>query len=158
MYELGNTHDKPYKKSARVVGDVMGKYHPHGDAAIYDTIVRMAQDFSLRYPLVDGQGNFGSVDGDSAAAHALHRSPHGGDRRGTAGGPRQGNGRLRPELRRDAERAHRAPGEAAEPADQRLFGHCRWHGHEHPATQPRRGRGRDGRTDRQPGVRARRAC
>jgi DNA gyrase subunit A len=67
MYELSNTHDKAYKKSARVVGDVMGKYHPHGDAAIYDTIVRMAQDFSLRYPLVDGQGNFGSVDGDSAA-------------------------------------------------------------------------------------------
>jgi DNA gyrase subunit A len=67
MYELGNTHDKAYKKSARVVGDVMGKYHPHGDTAIYDTIVRMAQDFSLRYPLVDGQGNFGSVDGDSAA-------------------------------------------------------------------------------------------
>jgi DNA gyrase subunit A len=68
MYELSNTHDKPYKKSARVVGDVMGKYHPHGDLAIYDTIVRMAQGFSLRYPLVDGQGNFGSVDGDGAAA------------------------------------------------------------------------------------------
>ncbi len=68
MYELGNTYDKPYKKSARVVGDVMGKYHPHGDLAIYDTIVRMVQDFSLRYPLIDGQGNFGSVDGDGAAA------------------------------------------------------------------------------------------
>jgi DNA gyrase subunit A len=68
MYELGNTHDKPYKKSARVVGDVMGKYHPHGDMAIYDTIVRMVQDFSLRYPLIDGQGNFGSIDGDGAAA------------------------------------------------------------------------------------------
>ncbi len=68
MYELGNTHDKPYKKSARIVGDVMGKYHPHGDSAIYETIVRMEQDFSLRYPLVDGQGNFGSVDGDGAAA------------------------------------------------------------------------------------------
>ena len=68
MHELNNTHDKPYKKSARVVGDVIGKYHPHGDVAAYDTIVRMAQDFSLRYPLVDGQGNFGSVDGDSAAA------------------------------------------------------------------------------------------
>lgn len=68
MHELGNTHDKPYKKSARVVGDIIGKYHPHGDAAAYETIVRMAQDFSLRYPLVDGQGNFGSVDGDSAAA------------------------------------------------------------------------------------------
>jgi DNA gyrase subunit A len=68
MSELGNDYNKPYKKSARVVGDVIGKYHPHGDSAVYDTIVRLAQDFSMRYPLVDGQGNFGSVDGDSAAA------------------------------------------------------------------------------------------
>lgn len=68
MHETGNDYNKPYKKSARVVGEVMGKYHPHGDTAIYDTIVRMAQDFSLRYPLVDGQGNFGSVDGDAPAA------------------------------------------------------------------------------------------
>lgn len=68
MYEQGMTHDQPYKKSARVVGDVMGKYHPHGDAAIYETMVRMAQNFSMRYPLIDGQGNFGSVDGDPAAA------------------------------------------------------------------------------------------
>ena len=68
MNELNNDWNKPYKKSARVVGDVIGKYHPHGDSAVYDTIVRMAQDFSLRYTLVDGQGNFGSVDGDSAAA------------------------------------------------------------------------------------------
>ena len=68
MYELGNFHNKPYKKSARIVGEVLGKYHPHGDSAIYDSLVRMAQPFSLRYPLVDGQGNFGSVDGDSPAA------------------------------------------------------------------------------------------
>ena len=68
MHEAGNASNKPYKKSARIVGDVMGKYHPHGDQAIYDTIVRMAQEFSLRHPLVDGQGNFGSIDGDSAAA------------------------------------------------------------------------------------------
>jgi DNA gyrase subunit A len=68
MYDAGNTSDKPYKKSARLVGDIMGKYHPHGDTAIYDTIVRMAQDFNLRYPLVDGQGNFGSIDGDNPAA------------------------------------------------------------------------------------------
>src|ERR671915_626256 len=68
MHELGNQHNKAYKKSARIVGDVIGKYHPHGDSAVYDTIVRMAQDFSMRYPLVDGQGNFGSVDGDAAAA------------------------------------------------------------------------------------------
>ena len=68
MNELGLQPNRPYKKSARVVGDVLGKYHPHGDKAVYDTIVRMVQDFSLRYPLVDGQGNFGSVDGDSPAA------------------------------------------------------------------------------------------
>ncbi len=68
MNEMSNTHDKPYKKSARVVGDVIGKYHPHGDTAVYDTMVRMAQEFSLRFPLIDGQGNFGSIDGDSPAA------------------------------------------------------------------------------------------
>ncbi|HPX30714.1 MAG TPA: DNA gyrase subunit A, partial [Smithella sp.] len=68
MYETGYRHNKPYKKCARIVGDIMGKYHPHGDAAIYDTLVRMAQDFSLRYMLVDGQGNFGSIDGDPPAA------------------------------------------------------------------------------------------
>ena len=68
MSELGNDWNKAYKKSARVVGDVIGKYHPHGDTAVYDTIVRMAQPFSMRYMLVDGQGNFGSVDGDSPAA------------------------------------------------------------------------------------------
>jgi DNA gyrase subunit A len=68
MHELGNTYNKAYKKSARVVGDVIGKYHPHGDLPVYDTIVRLAQDFSMRYPLIDGQGNFGSVDGDAAAA------------------------------------------------------------------------------------------
>ena len=68
MHEMNNYHDKPYKKSARIVGDVMGKYHPHGGDAIYLALVRMAQDFSLRIPLIDGQGNFGSMDGDSPAA------------------------------------------------------------------------------------------
>ncbi|MDI3548517.1 MAG: gyrase subunit [Halanaerobiales bacterium] len=68
LYELGMTPNKPHKKSARIVGEVLGKYHPHGDAAVYDTMVRMAQDFSYRYPLIDGHGNFGSIDGDSAAA------------------------------------------------------------------------------------------
>ena len=67
MHEAGNTHNKSYKKSARIVGDVIGKYHPHGDQAVYDAIVRMAQTFSMRYPLVDGQGNFGSIDGDLPA-------------------------------------------------------------------------------------------
>src|SRR6202522_310376 len=68
MSVLGNDWNKPYKKSARVVGDVIGKYHPHGDTAVYDTMVRMAQNFSMRYMLIDGQGNFGSVDGDPPAA------------------------------------------------------------------------------------------
>ena len=68
LYDQGMTHDKPHKKSANIVGEVMGKYHPHGDSAIYQTMVRLAQDFSMRYPLVDGHGNFGSIDGDSAAA------------------------------------------------------------------------------------------
>jgi DNA gyrase subunit A len=68
MHDMKNYYNRPYKKSARVVGDVIGKFHPHGDAAVYDTIVRLAQDFSMRYPLVDGQGNFGSVDGDPPAA------------------------------------------------------------------------------------------
>src|SRR3972149_1917509 len=68
MNELGLVPGRAYKKSATVVGDVLGKYHPHGDMAVYDALVRMVQDFSLRYPLVDGQGNFGSVDGDSAGA------------------------------------------------------------------------------------------
>src|SRR5512136_2047153 len=68
MFDSGNHHDRPYRKSAKTVGEVIGKYHPHGDVAVYDTIVRLAQDFSMRYCLVDGQGNFGSVDGDPLAA------------------------------------------------------------------------------------------
>src|SRR5256886_11269207 len=69
MNDLGLVPGRPYKKSATVVGDVLGKYHPHGDSSVYDALVRMVQDFSLRYPLIDGQGNFGSIDGDSAAAY-----------------------------------------------------------------------------------------
>ena len=68
MMELGNTSDKPHKKSARTVGDVLGKYHPHGDSSVYGALVRMAQDWVMRYPLIDGQGNVGSIDGDSPAA------------------------------------------------------------------------------------------
>src|SRR5690554_5764602 len=68
MYDMGLRPDSPYRKSARIVGEVLGKYHPHGDAAVYDAMVRLAQDFSMRYPLVDGQGNFGSIDENSAAA------------------------------------------------------------------------------------------
>jgi DNA gyrase subunit A len=74
MNDLGITADKPYKKSARITGEVIGKYHPHGDQAVYETMVRMAQDFSMRYMLVDGHGNFGSIDGDSSCSNALYRS------------------------------------------------------------------------------------
>jgi DNA gyrase subunit A len=100
MHETGNTHDKPYRKSARPVGDVMGKYHPHGDQAIYDALVRMAQDFSMSLPLLDGQGNFGSMDGDAPAAMRytevrMDRPAAVPPRR-----HRQGDGRLPAELRR----------------------------------------------------------
>ena len=99
--ERGEQRLEPaYVKCARIVGDVLGKYHPHGDAATYEALVRMAQDFSMRYPLIDGQGNFGSVDGDPAARHALHRVPAGENRRRDAGRHRQGDGRFRAELRR----------------------------------------------------------
>ncbi len=100
MQETNNVWNRAYVKCARVVGDVMGKYHPHGDSSIYDALVRMAQDFSLRYPLIDGQGNFGSVDGDAAAAmrytecrlQKTHLVP--------ARRHRQGHRRFRAELRR----------------------------------------------------------
>ena len=101
MQETGYTPDKPYRKSARVVGDVMGKYHPHGDASIYDALVRMAQTFSMRVPLIDGQGNFGSVDGDPPAAMRytevrLARAADAAARR-----HRQGHRRFPAELRRE---------------------------------------------------------
>ena len=73
MNEMGKTSDKPHKKCARIVGDVLGKYHPHGDSSVYGALVRFAQDFAIRYPLVDGHGNFGSVDGDPPAAYPVYR-------------------------------------------------------------------------------------
>ena len=88
MNELGVTPDKPYRKCARIVGDVLGKYHPHGDSSVYDAMVRLAQDFSIRYPLVDGQGNFGSVDGDGAAAMRYTEARMSQDRAGDAARPR----------------------------------------------------------------------
>ena len=139
MYDLGNDWNRPYKKSARVVGDVIGKYHPHGDAAVYDTIVRMAQDFSLRYPLVDGQGNFGSVDGDPPAAMRYTEVRMARIAERAARRPRQGDRRLRPELRRHAQGARRPAGAHSQPAGQRLLRHRRRHGDQHPAAQPGRG-------------------
>ena len=98
MHENKNLPDRPYTKCARIVGDTMGKYHPHGNLAVYDALVRMAQDFSLRLPLIDGQGNFGSMDGDFARGRSLHRGParQGGD--AAARGPRPRHGRFPAEL------------------------------------------------------------
>ena len=108
MFENGLQPNRPYKKSANVVGAVMGNYHPHGDSAIYDTLVRMAQPFSLRYPLVDGQGNFGSLDGDPAGRDAVHGVPAHAARDRDVARHRRRHGRLQAELRRVAARAARS--------------------------------------------------
>ncbi len=105
MGEMGLSATSSYRKCAAIVGDVMGKYHPHGDAALYDALVRLAQDFSMRYPLVDGQGNFGSIDGDSAAAMRYTEARLTGDLGRDARRHRQGHGRLRRQLRRHAARS-----------------------------------------------------
>ncbi len=136
MHDLSNEWNKPFKKSARIVGDVIGKYHPHGDMAVYDALVRMAQDFSLRYPLVDGQGNFGSVDGDPPAAMRYTEVRM---------------ARLAGELLADIEKETVdfipnydgslnepaiLPGQVPQPVDQWFLGHCRRDGHQYPSPQP----------------------
>ena len=113
MGEMGLSATSSYRKCAAIVGEVMGKYHPHGDVALYDALVRLAQDFSMRYPLVDGQGNFGSVDGDTAGRDALHGGAPDRDRRRDARRHRQGHRRLRRQLRRHAEAAVGPAGQAA---------------------------------------------
>ena len=110
MHESGYDSNKPYRKSARVVGDVMGKYHPHGDAAIYDAMVRMAQEFSMRLPLLDGQGNYGSMDGDPPAAMRYTEVRLGEPAHAAAHRHRQGDGRLPGQLRRIGARARGAAG------------------------------------------------
>ena len=105
MHDMGLLHNRKHVKCAKVVGEVLGKYHPHGDTAVYDAMVRMAQPFSLRYPLVDGQGNFGSVDGDPPAAYRYTEVAHDRDRGRVAGRHRQGHGGLRRQLRRHHGRA-----------------------------------------------------
>ena len=133
MRELGNDYNKAYKKSARVVGDVIGKYHPHGDTAVYDTIVRMAQPFSMRYMLVDGQGNFGSVDGDAPAAMRYTEVRMARIASETSGGYRQRNGRFRRKLRRFGVRTDGPAHPHPEPAHQRLIWYRGRHGDEYSA-------------------------
>ena len=117
---LSNLWNRPYLKCARIVGDVIGKYHPHGDSAVYDALVRMAQDFSMRYPLVDGQGNFGSVDGDPPAAMRYTECRMARLAVGAARRPRQGDRRLAAQLRRQGARADGPADPGAQPARQRL--------------------------------------
>ena len=150
MNELGLDWNRAYKKAARVVGDVIGKYHPHGESAVYDTIVRLAQDFSMRYPLVDGQGNFGSIDGDAPAAMRYTEVRL---------------ARIAGELLADIDREtvdfipnyddseHEPfvlPAQHSEPAAQRSLGNRRRDGDERPAAQPSRAGGRMSRAARGP--------
>ena len=135
MHEAGLRPDRPYKKSATVVGDVLGKYHPHGDTAVYDALVRMVQDFSLRYPLVDGQGNFGSIDGDLRGGIPVHGSQACTDCRRHSRGHREGNGRCRREFRWSTQRAQRSALSGAEPSGKRNFGDRRGAEHQRAAPQ-----------------------
>ena len=124
MQGLGLPHTAQTKKSARIVGEVLGKYHPHGDSSVYDAMVRMAQPWSLRYPLVTGQGNFGSVDGDSPAAMRYTEAKL----------ARIADDVLKdPELRREPTGTHRAAHKNTAPTGERLVGHRGGHGHQHGA-------------------------
>ncbi len=150
MNEMGLHADKPYKKCARITGDVLGKYHPHGDIAIYDSLVRLAQDFNMRYPVVDGQGNFGSIDGDPPAAVRYTEARM---------------NRIAEEMLRDINKdtvdfGPNYDGSQTEPlvlpaafpvpAGQRLQRHRGRHGDEHPAAEPARDLRGDREADRRP--------
>ena len=139
MWQQNLTARAKHRKCAKVVGDVMGSYHPHGDAALYETLVRMAQPFSLRYPLVDGSGNFGSLDGDGAAAMRYTECRLARISDEMLVEIDQRHGPVPAELRRHEDRAGRAAGAAPEPARQRRHRHRGRHGDQHPAAQPRRG-------------------
>ena len=153
MYEQGHTPDKKYVKSARIVGDVIGKYHPHGDQSIYDAMVRMAQDFSMRVPLIDGQGNFGSVDGDPPAAYRYTEARLTRSALEVLGDIDKDTVDFQAELRQFRERAVGSAGEVPEPAGQRRRRHRGRHGDQYPAAQSRRGHRRLRRADRQSGAR-----
>ena len=156
MSENGNDWNKPYRKSAGIVGDVMGKYHPHGDQAIYDALVRMAQDFSMRVPLIDGQGNFGSIDNDPPAAMRYTEVRLAEDRALDARRSRQEHRRFPRQLRQFHAGADGPSGEIPEPPGERRRRHRRRHGDQHPAAQSRRGDRRHDRADRRSGARRRR--
>ncbi len=157
MRELGNRHDAPFKKSARIVGDVIGKFHPHGDSAVYEAAVRMAQDFTLRYPLIQGQGNFGSRDGDGAAAMRYTEV------RLTAFAEEillaeleRGTVDFIPTYDGSLQEPRLLPARLPIAHPQRRLGHRRGHGHRDPAAQHGRGgRGVRGRVEERQGDRRR---
>ena len=147
MHERGNDPSHPTKKSADTVGAVLGSYHPHGDASVYDAMVRLAQDFSMRYPLVEGQGNFGSVDGDPPAAYRYTEARMSKMSVDLMRDIEKGYRGFRAELRRVQAGTQRAALPRAEPAHQRLQRHCRGYGHQYSAPQHAGGHRRHRRAD-----------
>ncbi len=133
MYEDGLTADKPFKKSATCVGDVLGRYHPHGDSSVYDALVRLAQDFSMRYMLVDGHGNFGSVDGDPPAAYRYTEARMSKISEEMLRDIDKDTVNWDPNFDETRKRAARASLPFPESAGERFFGDCCGHGHQHPA-------------------------
>ena len=156
MNQEGLLSTRGYSKSAGVVGEVLKHYHPHGDSAVYDSMVRMAQDFSLRYPLVDGQGNFGSIDGDSAAAYRYTEARLHPDRRGDAPDIDRETVDFVPNFDGGTNEPDWCSRPVSEPARQRLVGHRRGDGDQHPAPQPARARRRHRARSAQPRLHARR--
>ena len=140
MQELGMSSGRPYKKSARLVGEVLGKYHPHGDGSVYDAMVRMAQDWSLRYPLVDGQGNFGSIDADPPAAMRYTEARMRRIAEEVLGDLDKETVDMRPNFDDTLEEPSVMPTRIPQAARERRGRHRRGHGHQHGPAQPQRGR------------------
>ena len=152
MHELSLYPRRKHMKCAKICGDTSGNYHPHGEAVIYPTLVHMAQPWAMRETLVDGQGNFGSVEGDPPAAMRYTEARLHASRRGADGGHGQGHGGFRPELRRDGcTEPIGVPGGVSQPAGQRRHRHRRRHGDQHAAAQSRRSHRRHLRADRRSG-------
>ena len=152
MDGLGMGANQGHKKSARLVGEVLGKYHPHGDSSVYDALVRMAQQFSMRYPLVDGQGNFGSIDNDPPAAMRYTEARLAPISQQLLADLDRDTVDFAPNFDESLQETHGAAGPGAQPAGERGFRDCRRHGHGHPAAQPERGVRRPGLPHRQPPV------
>ena len=139
MYEDGLTSDKPYRKSATTVGNVLGRYHPHGDASVYDAMVRMAQPFSLHYPLIDGHGNFGSVDGDPPAAYRYTEARMAKLANYMLADIKKNTVDFQPNFDEERQEPVVLPSRFPQPAGERLVRYRGRHGNQHPAAQPRGG-------------------